>query len=480
MSKPMKKGTKIVLVVLIVAVLLAACFLCVAIYAKNEFNKERSWLPLEFSPQQTSVTELPDNAHDAYAYVMRLYGEAVNSDRTEGSWHTDVDLSGELSLPFSEVDNALISEIRDGAAGSVQALYPTVSNVKMSDESADDLPVIDLKETDILEYAYDPASVFNRKGEYVSDTYEIVFKVDPAFEDVEALHQSSVYQGVCDILKDAMTVDKADLETQEVEMRFCIDRLTDQLQSVDVFRSYNVTASVTLTDAYSALLKDADSRQVTVTLPYKATEHINFMWYGLRFTQDYMEQRPDDIMTLPLEIHVNSAAVQGEDFTVEYTISDPTTMEIDEDAVMTVNRTNDTSDTEGVKVTAVLQYEGKTYTDDIIIYITKLEKATTGVRFWKDSFSIAVGQTAIMPADIRVPVNEQSEQRTEEEYTLTIEVSDPSALTVEADGKELYATALKAVTDPVTVKVTMKCGGHTYSAELPVTITNGTEATMNG
>ena len=252
------------------------------------------------------------------------------------------------------------------------------------------------------------------------------------------------------------------------------------MKSVDVFRRYNVTASVTLTEAYSALAQNEGKRTFTVTLPYQATEPIDFMWYGLRFTQDYMEQRPDDIMTLPLEIHVNSAAVQGEDFTVAYTISDPETLTIDEEAVMTVNRTNDVSDTEGVKVTAVLQYDGKTYTDDIIIYITKLEKATMGVRFWKDSFTLAVGQTEAMPADIRVPVNEQSEQRTEEEYSLTIEVSDPSALAVEADGKELYATALKAAAEPVTVKVTMKCGGHTYEAEIPVTITNGTEAANNG
>ena len=37
MSKPIKKGVKIVLIILIVAVLLAACFLSVAIYAKNDF-----------------------------------------------------------------------------------------------------------------------------------------------------------------------------------------------------------------------------------------------------------------------------------------------------------------------------------------------------------------------------------------------------------------------------------------------------------
>ena len=45
MRKPMSKKTKIILGVLIFSVLLGICFLCVAIYAKLEFEKEKSWLP---------------------------------------------------------------------------------------------------------------------------------------------------------------------------------------------------------------------------------------------------------------------------------------------------------------------------------------------------------------------------------------------------------------------------------------------------
>lgn len=480
MSKPMKKGTKIFLILLIVAVLLTACFISVAIYAKLEFQKERTWLPLVFEPQQASVTELPDNVHDAYEYAMHLYNETVRSDIVEGSWHTDVDLGGDVELPFAEADNTLINDIRGEAAGAIQSLYPTVSGVKMSDEAADEIPVIDLKESDILEYPYDADNVFNRKGEYRSDTYEIVFKVDPAFEDAAALHESDVYKGVCDALKDAVTVDDAEFEVLEVELRFRVDRLTDQLQSVELSRRYNVAATVTFTEAYGAMMRNSDGRQITVTLPYKATERISFMWYGLRFTKDYLEQKPDDMIALPLDVHVNGAAVQGEDFELEYDISDPETLEIDKDAVLTVNKTNDVSDTEGIHVTAILKYDGKTFTDDVIIYISEKDKTTAGVRFWQDGYTMAVGSTEPLPVEIRVPVNEQAESRQEEEYELLIEISDTDALTIEVDGKDLYATALKAAAEPVTVSVTLKCGGHTYFAELPVTITQAEEATNNG
>ena len=480
MSKPMKKSARILLILLIVVVLLIACFISVAVYAKMEFNKERSWLPAEIAPQQASVTELPDNAHDAYAYAMRLYNEAIVSDFAEGSWHTDVDLGGDVQWPFSENDNRMVNEIRTEAAGALQALYPTVSSVKMSDEAADELPVIDLKEEDVLEYVYDAGAVFNRKGEYNSDTYELVFKVDPAFEDVKEVKESAVYAGVCEALKDAMTVNDALIEVREVEIRFRIDRLTDQMQSVAVKRVCEIKADVTLTDAYAALAQSAGKDRFTVTLPYKATEQISFMWYGLRFTEDYLEQKPDDMIALPLEVHVNGGSVQGEDFELTYDISDPETLEIDKDAVLTVNKATEASATGGVHVTAVLTYEGKTYTDDITIYVTELEKTTTGVRFWKEGVTLETGKTEALPVEIRVPVNEQSEQRTEEEYELFIEISNEEALAIEVDNKDLYATALKSADGPVTVKVTLKCGGHTYTAELPVTITNGTEATDNG
>ena len=479
MSKPMKKGVKIFLAVLIVATLLAVCFLSVALYAKHEFEKEKSWLPPKLYPAHASVTELPEDIHGAYEYVMRLYKEAMAADNVEASWHTDVDLGGELTLPFGGADNSLISMIRDGAGGAVQALYPTGSNVKTTSEEIKGLPPVTLEETDILDYPYDASALFNRKGEYLSDTYEIVFHLDPAFENADEIRHGAVYEGICELLQSAVTVNDTDLDTQAVEMIFRIDRLTDRLMSIDIARSYNVTARVTLTDAYAALSANG-SKEAEIVLPYRATEKIGFMWYGLHFTEDYLEQRPDDITVLPLDIHVNAGAVRGEDFKVEYEISDPETLEIDDECVMTVNKTNDVSATEGVKITATLTYEGKTYSDDIVIYITKLEKATAGVRFWEDTADVPVGTQTLLPAEIRVPVNESAESKSEEEYELFLEISDPEALSVEIDGKDLYATGLKAADAPVTVKLTMKCGGHTYEAELPVNVITAKEATGNG
>ncbi len=129
---------------------------------------------------------------------------------------------------------------------------------------------------------------------------------------------------------------------------------------------------------------------------------------------------------------------------------------------------------------AEVSFEGKTYSDDMIVYVTTLDKATAGVRFYEDSFTMPAGSTLPLPSDIRVPVNEAADSRQEEEYELICDISDPDALKVEIDNKELYATALRATDSPVTVSVTMNCGGHTYYAKIPVIITQGTEAENNG
>jgi hypothetical protein len=86
----------------------------------------------------------------------------------------------------------------------------------------------------------------------------------------------------------------------------------------------------------------------------------------------------------------------------------------------------------------------------------------------------------LLPAEIRVPINEQADNKDEEEYELEIEISDEDVLSVEVDGKDLYATAKKVTDQPVTVRMIMKCGGHTYTAEIPVTVTAAKEAENNG
>ncbi|MBQ6165164.1 MAG: hypothetical protein IJK23_11880 [Clostridia bacterium] len=461
-AKPMKKGLKIFLIVFIVIVLLGICFGSLALYAKHEFEKDKFWLP--YVPQKQSVTELPETAQEAVAYVERLYAEAIVSDEAEGSWRTDVDLGGDMQISLPDADANIVRFIRDNAAGKVAALYPSGSGVLMKD--AENVPVLELGSGDVLDYPYDPDSLFNTDGTYKSDEYVIDFTVDPASVDADALKNGDVCKGVLELIAPAASVDGLNITPTAVSMRFKIDRLTDRLRSVEIVRTYDISAAVRFAGEYAAL----SAEPVEVSLPYKTTQHIDFKWYGARFTQGDIAVTHDDIEMLPVEISVNDGAEKGKDFNLTFTYSVPDLMEVDDEVVLHVHGRHDKD--EPITVGMKLEYDGHVYTDEINVYITDLEMVKTGVQFPFKEVEAAVGTSVHLITDLRVP-----EETKEEDYTLTYETSAPDAVSIDEHG---MITVLKAVSGPVTVKVTLDCSGHTYSDEMTVRITAETEGTTNG
>ena len=461
-AKPMNKGLKTFLIVLIVIVLLGICFGSLALYARHEFTKEKFWLP--YVPQQQSLTAFPETADEAAAYVNRIYSEAVASDEAEGSWRTDVDLGGDMSVSLPDADASLVRYIRDGAAGRIAPLYPSASDVNMKD--ARDAPSLELNSGDILDYPFDPESIYNPDGTFISDDYVLEFEVDPASVDGAALKDGDVCRGVLDMLAPAVSADGLNIEPKTVHMKFTADRLTDRLRSVEIVRAYDVSAKVSFAGEYAAL----SAEPVDVSLPYKTVQHIDFKWYGARFTEGDIAVTHDDIESLPVEIYVNEAAVKGEDFKLSFTYSVPDVMEVDDEVVLHVHGRHDKDDpiTVGMK----LEYNGHVYTDELNVYITDLEMVKTGVQFPFKEVEASVGESVHLITDLRLP-----EEEKEDDYTLTYETSAPDAVSIDEKG---MITVLKAAAQPVTIKVTLNCSGHTYSDEMTVRITAETEGTTNG
>ena len=151
-------------------------------------------------------------------------------------------------------------------------------------------------------------------------------------------------------------------------MRFTIDRVSDQLLSAEIERNVLVTTTIRLTEASSALLSE---RQGKISLPYETTQHVDFKHYGTRFLKRAMVVKPGDMKALPADVRVNAEAMK-EDYKLTFTASEPDVLSFDEDGVMTVNRAFD----DPVTVTMTLEYDGHTYTDDLIVYISEWEVAT--------------------------------------------------------------------------------------------------------
>ena len=365
MSKPMKKTGKRLLIVLAILALLAGCFGAVAVYAKKEIEKPKFHLP-ETEPLP-SVTALPTEKEALVAYVSRLYEEAVASDEAEGAWRTDVDLGGEMTLPFAADDNAVVSLIRDGAAGSISAFYPSASGVKMS--TAEDAPALALAAAAVTDFTAAQGKVNDEGEAYDEDCYFVDLTLDPAAADVTAITVGDAYKGAMEALSAAVKTAEVSAEAETYEMHFRIDRVRDRLLSVEIRTELRLTVEAELTEAYAPLLESGT--RMTARLPYATTAHVDFSWYGAAFTERAIAARAGDMTALPADVKVNGEATK-EDYVLTFTSTDPEAITIDEDGVMTVHKAPE----ETVTVTMTLEYGGHTYTDDLTVYITELEVAS--------------------------------------------------------------------------------------------------------
>ena len=360
MSKPMKKGTRVFLIILVVIVLLGTCFTCVSIYAKKELEKPKFTVP-EIEPDPLE-TEVPEDAAQAVDCIMRLYSEAVSADDCVGNRHTEVSFDGEKTLPFGKADNDIAELILNRSREGIGNLYPRQDDIIMAE--AVDMP----------EFSFDPAAVTDFAGSQgrqnddgsIRDAgfYFIDLTLDPGVIDAPDPGNSEIFKGAEEILAPLAQVVDAELIPTGYKVTAKIDRTIDKLISLDVTRSFTLNASLKMSDSLAALQAD----DLKVTIPYSATEKINFKPYGAHFPDRYMVVNPGDMKALPADVRVASEATK-EDYELTFTPSDPDAVRIDEDGVMTVNKVKD----EAITIDMVFKYDGHTYTDSLIVYITELE-----------------------------------------------------------------------------------------------------------
>ncbi len=365
MSGGKSNKKNIVSIIIVVALLIGACFATITIYAKKTLNKPKFSLPEE--EPVASARELPKTADGLCAYVNSLYENVLASDEAEGSWHTDVGLDGEINVPFADADREVLTFIKDNAAPEVAGLYPNESNVKMAE--AENAPVIRVNPADVLEFTAEQGHTDEEGNVRDDGFYFITFVLTPTAIDTAAMTSDDVYAGAVEKLADAAEIKETEFTAERYEISYKIDRITDQIVNIDVSKDYQLKTSFTFKEAYSALMQDAGEAQLE--MPYKTALRIGFKWYGARFTQRSMAVRPGDMKALPASVVVNTEATK-EDYKLTFEPSDKEALTIDEDGVMTVEKAAD----EPVTVKMTLEYNGHTYTDELLIYITELEVET--------------------------------------------------------------------------------------------------------
>jgi hypothetical protein len=359
-KKPMKKGTKIFLGVLVATLVVALCMGAVALYLIHEKNKPKFVAP-EIDPIP-SASELPADGAAGAAYLERLYAAMIDADDVEGAWHTDVHI-GTMTTTLKEADAALLQYFAEQSAGAVSGLYPSASELVMSE--ADEKPAFALPAESVTDYSASQGVLDEEEKKDDTASYYLDFTCTPAAPDAAAVQAGEIYQKATQTLAPALTVESFDIKAQNETVSAHTDRISDDLLELKVTKDYVITATVRLTEDYKAL---SENGLVEVEFPYQTVQTINFSHYGLRFLQKQMAVREDDLKALPMEVTVHSTATEA-DYKMTYDISDPEALSVDTDGVMDVHAARE----EAVTITATLEYDVHSYQDTITVYVTELE-----------------------------------------------------------------------------------------------------------
>lgn len=363
MKKPMKKSVKALLVVLCTLVFIGLCFLCVGIYAKHEMSKPVFEFPQEIKNQ--SVSALPDDKEAAYGYIARLYNAAITADNAEVSIHTDVRADGEIGLDGfsgSDADKAVYNRVYKQSADVIGSYYPKEENVKVSE--AADIPQLGFEKTDVLDFNAEQGYINDRGETEDGRYYFITFEIDPKSVDTEKMLGTEVFKNSAEELSTVAEIKTAEIEAEKFFAEFKVDRFTDNIVSAQFTRRFNVKLGLSSTQTVRDM-------PLNLQLPYETVQHVDFMHYGLLFTERQIAVKPKDMKALPLEVWVNAETAK-EDYSLTFDVSDDGVLSIDGDGVMTVTG----GDEELVTVTATLEYGGKTYTDKLNVYVTLREVKT--------------------------------------------------------------------------------------------------------
>ena len=365
-KKPMKKWLRNLLIVLAVIVFSAAAVFFVKVYFDHENSKPKfEFPPIEPRP---SVSALPETKENAYKYVSNLFDKAMSANDVELSWSTGVDLSGEMKTPFKKEDQDIVLFIRDRAQGQIGSLYPSVSGVIAS--QSEEKPEFFFELADVVDFSSEQGHTNEDGTKSDEDYYFIYFNIDPSVLNIDEIKNGEVKAGIEETLSSAMKIKALDLKAEAIAVSFKVDRVTDQLLNVDIRREYTVNSTVELQGEYANL---AENGTADIEFPYKANEGISFRHYGVRFLQQQYVCKPDDMEALPVSVTVKED-VPTEEYKVSFEISEPDVLEVDKDVVMKVLKAYE--EDKPIEVKMILEFNGHTYSDSILVYVTEKEEPT--------------------------------------------------------------------------------------------------------
>lgn len=367
MKNKSSKRKQIIIIFAVLALLLGACSAAVTFYVRNYIPEGTVKKEAELLPSKTAV---PDKSgFNAYLSDV-LLAETRDSNKVRTSLSAEVSIDRD-SVTFEGSGNADAAKyIVSSLAGRISECYP--SHEGEFGDGFDLLPVTALSAKDITELEFKPGEVNPDDEETANETdfYYFTAETDKfEIQDNAASQKGFPYYSsadlkpaiykVTDSLDEMLDVSSCEIKANSSKIEGKTNRLSNQLQYLNLSADYAVTLKVSFKGDYAALGSAVISFNMTVTQKYSYT------WADADITEDEIYLTLGEEESLPLSVTLSDKATEKE-YEISFESENSKAVSVDKDGNITGLQLGE----KPVKVTVTFRYLGNTYTDSCDVYVT--------------------------------------------------------------------------------------------------------------
>ena len=234
-----------------------------------------------------------------------------------------------------------------------------------------DLPVIDFSADSVSECFYTVGETDengnpvydSESGEVIDgDFYFLTFKLSES--ETEAIvnlfnlgEKDKITKRFLDETKAEFTADNYTVSAPTLSIRAKVNRITDEIEWIELEKIYTVTADVTFKGELAVFGKK------NISFDYKVIEKTEFFYAGIRFAEDSLTVAPGTEATLS----VNAVIENDSDYKVSFTSSDSSVVTVDEMGYIKGIKSSNSP----VTITVTLEYLGEKFTDECTVSVTE-------------------------------------------------------------------------------------------------------------
>lgn len=369
MNKKSSKKTQFLLFGLCSLIAMAVCAAVLVATVRSVENGSGN-VSAEYETQ--SKTQLTDDTQTLLDYINSLTKNASGDKFIKANIYTEVSVDDSTVIITdtqgneNSADKTLLLYVKSKIMPQIDLYYPEDAAGVFGTVNPD-LPVIDFT-TDLVAESRFSTGEADEEGNPVYDSdsgelidadfYFLTFKLNKN-EAVSSLfcldEKDNITKRFLEDTKDVMTADSIEISEPELTLKAKVNRLTDEIEWLELEKVYSVSADVT----FKGELEVFGSK--SISFDYKVTEKNVYSYAGIRFSENSVTVAPGSEVMLS----VNAVIENDSEYKVTFTSSDNSVVTVDEMGYVK----GIAASCVPVTVTVTLEYLGEKFTDECTVTV---------------------------------------------------------------------------------------------------------------